>query len=117
MGPNGATAHTTVGYMKSERGALGIEEQRTQALRAVVDGEEEVAGHAVHGGTGRDAAHTAGMVVIGQWLGRGRAWGSLTWVCMSGAQTLTGLNSQRRPLDAPVRRRKAGHAACPHSVD
>jgi hypothetical protein len=31
--------------MKSERGALGIEEQRTQALRAVVDGEDQVAAH------------------------------------------------------------------------
>ena len=58
MGPNGATAHTTVGYMKSERGALGIEEQRTQALRAVVDGEDQVARHAVLSSTGRDAAQT-----------------------------------------------------------
>jgi len=58
MGPNGATAHTTVGYMKSERGALGIEEQRTQALRAVVDGEEQVAAHGEDGSVGRDVAQT-----------------------------------------------------------
>jgi hypothetical protein len=59
MKPNGATAHTTVGYMKSERGALGIEEQRTQALRAAVDGEDQITAHGGTGSTGRDTAQTA----------------------------------------------------------
>ena len=41
-----------------EQGAPGVEKQRTQALRAVVDGEDQVAAHGEHGSTGRDVAQT-----------------------------------------------------------
>jgi len=41
-----------------EQGPLGVEKQRTQALRAVVDGEDQVAAHGEHGSTGRDVAQT-----------------------------------------------------------
>ena len=46
-------------YVERE-GAQGVEKQRTQALRAVVDGEDQVAAHGEHGSTGRDAVQTGG---------------------------------------------------------